>query len=1543
MKNKILVFIVSIVLVATFQIPCVKASEPMPDLVIISIWKEGDMIWYQLRNVGDAVAPDGHQTFLYVDGDYVGRDLVDRALTPGERYTGSYVYEETPSEDRVVVWADYYNIVVESSESNNRMEQIFICDVKSPEIVSGPTVQDLSQTSAIIIWETDEDSDSLVKYGRAAGEFELQKAYDSFVRSHSIALAELEPSSTYHFVVQSTDPDGNSVQSADRIFETLPLADGEDPVVSIVDPGICKGQVTLSAKASDNVGIDRVEFFINNEHVYTDYSASSDFQCDWLTELFANGAYVAKVIAYDISGGHSQSEILVEVANDKDPTVPEVTIGYPAMYAVVAKEIGIVVWVKDDNGISKVQCLIDGKPFQTYTYAPPYTPKDLSFTMSTNPIWWDTRAWPDGTHRIGINATDVDGKSGLGYVDVKVNNGTPTPAPGLIVEDHKVLRDANEFTIELTVKCTETAPWGVKNVLITEFLSGFQPISQKTNFADYVAHLDVQSKKLADTIYAYNAVGTCNISVSDILSGYSVTFVYFAVPVMIYPKDPNAPMPSIGDSIKLSYYNMLTQTQENYETKVGQIARQESTGNQEPISTAYDDALKGADYLIVTCPDKIADQQQPTETDRLFSDMADLARWHRSAVLGYIYPKNPDSPTIEEDKRDTLVNLINPAGEWAKKLHPNFSSPLSGYLLIVGEDSIVPAWQEEYLNPNPSSPPIPIPVSDFRYSQRGGSPPDLIVGRIIGDGAAGLSKSIQTCISTLKLKLFDRSDALVISGEGQGKTTEEESQTFKNEATQWANLLSSKGYKVDSVYWPDYTGSIQYFNDFKLKAKDKDVILYNGHGAPDTWWPVPINTNIPSVNFGNAKPFVFADACETGDYARAVGSIAKAFLKQGASIYIGATAPDYEKGPGVYGIFSNWDVSESVGKAFYEAKKNCWGTTNGVTFCKLYNLYGDPKLGITQTLGGAGSTSEAILPSSPPTTIEVEVPDYIVDRNFYGDGLDYVHIPDGLVWFERGQLQVPIYSVLLDYPQGYEINNVILDQRNGMVMDTGLNIPMTSLELTPSSFNSVPYSGTVADWFPQKEYTWKAEENSDGTKTLFITMYPFQYNPLTSMARFYKNYAFNIDCTFSQVGVNGIGTQKDAYQQGDLIAFNIDLENDGEPQDVAIQALIKKCGEETVVDGLLLRTLRNCVDLCSYTPKWDTTTFDPGDYCIEVTLTDHLGNLLDRKTETFRLGTSSGVVTSLTATPRYFHIGDAIEVNMKFDNVGTIPISGVAKIEVFNSLGTIVDEYQHDIAYLMPSESIGLSNTWDTSGVEESSYNIVGYVLYDGKASKPMTVTVETDYTLPSVNVQTPLEGQALQDGVTLKASVSDPSGIDWVTFSIRELDGTVIDPAFESMSPTYVGSDMWQLHFNTNQPKLPDGYYMFIANASDMVGNEGSATVQFSVCNWACLKLLPATSSSKAGRTMPIKFSLRVAASVDSAQPFVWNEELTIKIYQKGYPEKILQTSIYGTGARNYRIDPVAELYITNFKTLTIPKTYVVEIYRKGMLIGTFTFSTVK
>jgi len=117
-------------------------------------------------------------------------------------------------------------------------------------------------------------------------------------------------------------------------------------------------------------------------------------------------------------------------------------------------------------------------------------------------------------------------------------------------------------------------------------------------------------------------------------------------------------------------------------------------------------------------------------------------------------------------------------------------------------------------------------------------------------------------------------------------------------------------------------------------------------------------------------------------------------------------------------------------------------------------------------------------------------------------------------------------------------------------------------------------------------------------------------------------------------------------------------------------------------------------------------------------------------------------------------------------------------------------------------------------------------------------------------------------------------------------------------------------------------------------------------VPKWEVTRLLPSSKGNKAGRTMPIKFSVRVAESDDPGRPFVYSEDLEIVIYAKDNPGVVLQASTFGDTATDYRIDGENELYITNFRTLATATTYVVEVYRYkagGMLVGSFEFSTVR
>lgn len=245
-------------------------------------------------------------------------------------------------------------------------------------------------------------------------------------------------------------------------------------------------------------------------------------------------------------------------------------------------------------------------------------------------------------------------------------------------------------------------------------------------------------------------------------------------------------------------------------------------------------------------------------------------------------------------------------------------------------------------------------------------------------------------------------------------------------------------------------------------------------------------------------------------------------------------------------------------------------------------------------------------------------------------------------------------------------------------------------------------------------------------------------------------------------------------------------------------------------------------------------------------------------------------------------------------------------------------------------------------------HNIVQYRSTDeaGNVEETKSLTIQIDATAPTVGASVPLRGNAVQGGIKFGVNLADPlSGPAGAMLSIREADGASgKEIGYENLVAAYNStSGNWELDEPFDTTQLPDGFYVLAATGKDVAGNEKTEIIPFSVRNWALLELLPSTENNKAGRTMPIKFSLRVVKEVDPAQPFVYSEELTITIYEAGKLTPVLQSSTFGSGATDYRINAAQQVYITNFQTLKKPMQYTVEILRDALSIGRFGFQTTK
>jgi len=398
--------------------------------------------------------------------------------------------------------------------------------------------------------------------------------------------------------------------------------------------------------------------------------------------------------------------------------------------------------------------------------------------------------------------------------------------------------------------------------------------------------------------------------------------------------------------------------------------------------------------------------------------------------------------------------------------------------------------------------------------------------------------------------------------------------------------------------------------------------------------------------------------------------------------------------------------------------------------------------------------SYAITNEEPPKNIEVNIPEY----KTYKIGVwDYADIPGGKVLLVEGKPRAPYYSISIDYPSGYKVQDVIMKERSGMETAVGLNLSIVTMIPRSSLSNSLP-SNERNGWYPEEDYRWEVLIKSDGSSTLFIDIYPFYYNVNTTEVKFYRHYKFDITYIFSSVSIINMITDKDVYDIGDKVTVNVFLNNSGKAQDIVAYALVKQHGSNIAIDGLPLRTLPNIIGYASFSMVWDSKGFPADDYYLEVTLNDTSGNWLDRGTCEFRLGRSMINVTSFSIVPQHFKIGDEVKIMLEALNTGSTTLNGRCIFIIQKENGSSILYFYHNFSSLTPKSSINFTSIWNTSSAEKGVfYYIVGYISYEGQTTPLMAAMASTNY-LPMARFSYTPTKVGLGEEVTFDASASSDS-----------------------------------------------------------------------------------------------------------------------------------------------------------------------------------------
>src|SRR3989441_6426444 len=172
----------------------------------------------------------------------------------------------------------------------------------TPPLISTVSASSISSTGAIITWATNAASDSQVDYGLTTAYGSSTPLNSRLPPASALTLTGLLATTTYHYRVKSRDAAGNLATSAD--FTLTTLIDTTPPTVSMTSPlngTTVSSTITVSASATDNVGVVGVQFKLDGANVGAEVTAAP-YTLSWNTATASNGLHTLTAVARDAAG-----------------------------------------------------------------------------------------------------------------------------------------------------------------------------------------------------------------------------------------------------------------------------------------------------------------------------------------------------------------------------------------------------------------------------------------------------------------------------------------------------------------------------------------------------------------------------------------------------------------------------------------------------------------------------------------------------------------------------------------------------------------------------------------------------------------------------------------------------------------------------------------------------------------------------------------------------------------------------------------------------------------------------------------------------------------------------------------------------------------------------------------------------------------------------------------------------------------------------------------------------------------------------------------
>lgn len=363
----------------------------------------------------------------------------------------------------------------------------------TPPAFSTVTVSSIGQSTAVISWTTNEAGDSQVSYGLTPSYGNNTVLNGTMVLGHSQLLTGLAADTVYNFQARSRDAAGNLGLSSNFTFRTLPAPlDTVSPIVAITAPSsgaVVSGMVAVAANASDNVGVARVDFYIDGALAGTD--ASAPYAYSWNASAVSNGVHMISAWAFDARSNLAVSSVAVNVQNAlPDMMPPQVVIIAPVQGSTATGTVLVQASAQDDRGVAKVEFYVDGS---------------LRGTDSTQPfeLSWNTVLESDGARQISASAYDAAGNKATDAIDVYVSNALAPPP--VYISRFQIVSDYQDPSMAvILVNSNDPSFPALTNQTIVTLPFGGGQTATLTHLKDDVYYARISTSMLGATLPADN-------------------------------------------------------------------------------------------------------------------------------------------------------------------------------------------------------------------------------------------------------------------------------------------------------------------------------------------------------------------------------------------------------------------------------------------------------------------------------------------------------------------------------------------------------------------------------------------------------------------------------------------------------------------------------------------------------------------------------------------------------------------------------------------------------------------------------------------------------------------------------------------------------------------------------------------------------------------------------------------------------------------------------------------------------------------------------